>query len=84
MAQPMCMLLLVTFKEKILYKGMHKSLFIQLNPGDMAKYCGGSREEFGLCIQIANFLEQIHRTLTDIEPDIHFFLVKLYCKWLAR
>lgn len=36
----------------------------------MAKYCGGFRKIFGLCTQIANFLERVHRLVANRGPDI--------------
>lgn len=51
---------------------MHKCLLIQLSPGDVVKYCGAYRKEFVLCIQIANYLEQIYGTVANKGPDKHY------------
>lgn len=40
----------------------------------MAKYYENEyKKEFGLCIQVPNFLEQVHRRVANIVPGKHFY-----------
>lgn len=39
----------------------------------MTKYYEGYKKEFGLCIQVPNFLEQVHRRVANIGPGKHFY-----------
>ena len=48
-------LTLVTFRGKKIPVSECTNDLIQLSRGDMAKYCGGFRNEFCLCIQITIF-----------------------------